>query len=206
MILTVIAAAAFLSSSVQDYYPMEAGTRWTFEDGNGLQLVEEIGEAVDIGKGQMAIPKVRKVSGRSGSAELYRVDGDTLRLVGFLEKASPQDTVTLLKEPQPILRVADGKAEWQYVGEIPTGLGPVLVQVRGDSKKGPKRRVLDREVETLLVHVSSRIGNDRSRVEVKSDAVYAKGIGLVEMNEVTKAEGQTVKKMLKLVKFETQQG
>jgi hypothetical protein len=206
MILTVIAAAAVLLSPVQDYCPMEAGTRWTFEDGNGLQLVEEIGEAVDIGKGQMAIPKVRKVSGRSGSAELYRVDGDTLRLVGFLEKASPQDTVTLLKEAQSILRVADGKAEWQYVGEIPTGLGPVLVQVHGESKKGPKRKVLDREVETLLVHVSSRIGNDRSRVEVKSDAVYAKGIGLVEMNEVTKAEGQTVKKMLKLVKFEKQQG
>jgi len=208
MILSVVIAAAALASQLEDFCPMVPGTRWTYEDANGLQVVDEIGKPVDIGKGQTAIPKTTSISGRSPGAELYRVDNDTLLLVGYIDKNArpPAPGLNLLPEPQPIVRLSNAKADWQYLGEVPTGLGPVLLQVRGYSNKGPKKKVLDREVETMAVQVISRIGNDAQRVEIRQDVIYGKGIGMVEMTEATKAQGQTVKKMLKLVKFEPPQG
>lgn len=209
MFLIVFAAATALATPVEDFYPLVPGTRLTYEDANGLQMVDEIGKPVDIGKEVMATPKTSSVSGRSSGSELYRIDGDTLLLVGYIDKTArpPAPELNVLSQPQPILRVAKtGKAEWQHLGEISTGLGPVLLRVRGDSSRGPKRKILDREVETLNVHVVSIIGNDAQAVEVRQDVVYGKGIGMVEMTEATKAAGKTVKKVLKLVKFEPPEG
>jgi hypothetical protein len=201
-----LAATAF--SSANDYSPLVPGTKWTYENDSSLQFVEEIGQPVDIGKNQTAFPKVRKIAGKSGGAELYRTEGDTLFLVGGIDNSvkPPASPITLLNEPQPVLRVAEGKAQWKYVGELTTGMGPILVRVQGDSHKGPRKNVLGRDVDTLIVHVESQIGNDRGRVVIKTDAIYGKGIGLVELNEATKAQGETVKKVLKLVKFEPPQG
>lgn len=206
MILSALIFAATIASPIEDYCPMAPGTKWTYEDANGIQMVDEVGEPVDIGKHQTAIPKTSSVSGRSSGAELYQIQEDTLYLVGFIDKSKSKPEMNILAQAQPILRAGNGRSEWQYAGEMPTGLGPVLLQVRGDSNKGPKRKLLNREVETLVVHVVSRIGNDKQAVEVRQDVVYGKGIGMIQMSEATKAQGQTVKKMLKLVKFEPPQG
>jgi len=205
MILSALVVAAALTSPVEDYFPLTPGTKWTYEDANGLQTIDEVGKPMDVGKGVMATPKLSTTSGHSAGSELYRVDADMIILVGHFNAAARQP-LTLMDLPQPVLKVDNGKAEWQYQGELATSLGPVLLQVNGDSSKGPKRKILDSEVDTLNVHVVSRIGNDAQRIEVRDDAVYGKGIGLCELTEVTKAQGQTVKKVLKLVKFEPHQG
>jgi hypothetical protein len=208
MILTALVAAAMISSPIEDFSALVQGAKLTYQDANGLQVTDEIGGSVDIGKGLTATSKVSSVGGQNSSTELYRVDGDTLYLVGYIDKKAkpPKPSIVLLPSPQPIFRANGQKADWFYTGEVATGLGPVLQQLKGDSRPGPKRKVLDREVETLDVHITSKIGNDKAGIEVRQDVIYAKGIGMIEMSEATKAQGRTVKKVLKLVKFEPPQG
>jgi hypothetical protein len=206
MILTALVAAILMSSSVEDYFPLVPGTRWTYQDDDGREMTQEIGQPIDIGKGIMATPRTTSAAGESGNAELYRTDGDNLLLVGFYDKRSKLSPLTLINPTQIVFRAGSSKVEWKYTSELPTGLGPVLVQVHGDSTKGPRRKVVDRDVETLIVHVVSQIGNEKPGVEVRQDVVYGKGIGMIEVTETRKAQGETVKKVLKLVKFEPSQG
>ncbi|HVT13373.1 MAG TPA: hypothetical protein VHE55_13990 [Fimbriimonadaceae bacterium] len=207
MILTAMIAAVALTSPVEDYFPLAEGTKWTYQDENGLQLIQQAGKQIDIGKGKMATPVSQSASGQSLGSNLYAIDGDTAFLYGMIDPGKAQKDMNLLREPEPVLKVAEGKAEWQYIGELATGAGPVLVQIHSDSNKGPKRKIFDHEVETIVVHAFTRYGNDpKVGVEVRQDMIYAKGIGMVETTEATKAQGKTVKKMLKLVKFEPPQG
>jgi len=201
MILIALAAACAAASPIDDYFPLIPGTRLTYVDGNGLQMVEEVGKPVELPRNETATPKSFSVSGRSSGSELFRNENDTAYYVGYSDGKGKH-----LSEPQPRLRVGSGKMEWQYVSDVPSELGPVSCRVRGDSSKGPRRKVLDREIETLIVHVTSQLGSDAQRVEVRDDVIYGKGIGMIEMTEATKAQGQTVKKVLKLVKFEPPEG
>jgi len=205
MILPALFAATLLTSQIDDFFPLNPGTKWTYEDGSGLQMSEEVGEPIDIGKGVMAFPKYSSTTRNRTAAALYRTEENSAELVGFIDK-SRKEPLSLFAPPQPILRVASGRADWQFSTEIPSSQGPVLQLVKGDSNKGSKRKVLDREVDTLVVHVFTQIGNDLNGVRIQQDAIYGKGIGLIEMTEATKAQGQTVKKVLKLVKFESAQG
>jgi hypothetical protein len=66
--------------------------------------------------------------------------------------------------------------------------------------------VLDREVETVISHSTWRYGTGKNLPEVRREIIYGKGIGMVETIEATKIAGKTVKKVLKLVKFEPAQG
>lgn len=206
MILTATIAAICIAAPVGDYFPLVEGTKWTYEDESGQQMTQQAGKPLDIGKNRTATPIAQMAGGRKLGSSLYAVDADTIWLYGTMSGTSKPE-IDLLREPQPVLKVGAGKAEWKYVGELPTGAGPVLVQIQADSKAGPKRKIFDREVETVVVHAFTRYGNDaKLGVEVRQDMIYAKGIGMIETIEATKAQGQTVKKMLKLVKFEPPQG
>lgn len=213
--LTLLIAAAAIASPIEDFAPLTPGLKLTYEDELGRQVMHEFSAPIDMGKGVMVTPKTTYVAGQDSVKELFKVDGDTLLLVGFLDtrvrkagEGQPpiKPEPTPLNPPQPILRVTAAKSDWQYTGEVATQMGPVLFTVRGDAARGPKRKILNREVETLTAHVFSKIGNDKTHaVEIRQDVVYGKGIGMVEMNTVTKAEGKTVKNVLKLVKFEPPQ-
>ncbi len=206
MITCAIIAFTLAASPVEDYFPLIPGTKWTYEDANGLQMVQEVGQPIEIGKGQSVTPIVMSSGGRTFGSNLYGLDGDTMKLFGVIN-GEAKAQANMFKLPEPILRVGSTKMEWQYLGELPTEQGPVLVQVRADSNKGPRRAVLGREAESITVHAFIRYGNEAANgVEVHQAMVYAKGIGMIETTEATKALGQTVKKVLKLVKFEPPQG
>jgi len=205
MILTAIAVFAAMSSPVDDFFPMVPGTKWTYEDGNGLESVDKVGTPVDIGKGAMATPIESDSSGESSGSLLYRIVGDTLMLVGYISK-STNPPLTVMDQPRPVMKVDSGKANWQYVGDLPTSLGPVSMHQEGETTHVGKRKILDREVDAIKVHVTSKIGDGTQVVQIVDDAVYGKGIGLIEMMTTRKANGQSVKVMKKLVKFEPPQG
>ena len=205
MILTLLIAASTMVQPVDDFFPLVPGIKWTYEDGNGVQLIEEVGEPIDLGKGRMVTPKTDSISGRDLGTALFHSEGDTVYLIGSIDLKAKKPEPNLLGESQPVLKMGSGKAEWTYLGSVPTSNGPSSLHVQGNSSKGPRRKFLDRDVDTLNVHVVSKFGNSGQAIETQ-DAVYAKGLGLVEMINVTKAMGQSVKKVLKLVKFEPPQG
>src|SRR5690349_5793883 len=123
MILTAILATLVLAAPVQDYFPLTPGTKWTYEDENGLQMMEEVGKPMDRGNNRTATPISQSAAGPSLGAHLYGVDGDSVLLYGTIDTSQPKKDIAFLREPEPVLRVTATKADWQYVGELPTGAG-----------------------------------------------------------------------------------
>lgn len=201
MVITALLAAAAIASPAEEFFPLNVGARWTYEDQEGRQLVQTIEAPMDLENGTSAIPRVSSAGGRKMGTELFRIDGDTVQLVGFVD-SSKKPPINLFPDPQPILRITSGKAEWTYTDQVFGENGPIAVQIKSDSNRGPKRKVLDREVETVVVHTLIKYGNGARSLEVRRNMVYGKGIGMVETNEATKIQGKTVKKVLKLIKFE----
>jgi hypothetical protein len=80
------------------------------------------------------------------------------------------------------------------------------VTVVGTAKPGSKRSWDGHDVDTIQVHVEAKVGEGKGGYDVRQDMVYGKGIGLLETTEATKIQGKTVKKVLKLIKFEPPQG
>jgi hypothetical protein len=199
MLLSALFAATVLTS-VEDYFPVAVGTKWTYEDQDGRQLVQEIDEPMELEGGSTAIVRSKYAGGRKLGAELFRTDGESVLLIGFHNPAK-KPPVDMLTSPQTILRLGNPRAEWSYTDQVFGGNGPVAVQVKSDSNKAGSRKVLDRSVDTVLVHTVIKYGG-KNGFEQRQDMVFGKGIGLVEATEATKVQGKTVKKVLKLIKFE----
>lgn len=202
MILTAVALAVILAGPADDYFPLKPGTKWTYEDENGVRSVDEAQKPLALTGKLTATPVTTTVAGRDSGAMFYLTDPNVLYLVGFGPNAVDVKNVTLLTQPQPIFHVGAPKATWTFDGEMPGPMGPVLIRIKGSSESGKKLTVLGKEVETLSLHTHSRIGNDKRPVEIDQDATYGKGIGLIELKTVTKASGKTASKSLKLIKFE----
>lgn len=202
MMLAAVALAAILAGPADDYFPLKPGTKWTYEDENGVRSIDEAQKPLALTAKLTATPVTTTVAGRDSGAMFYLTDPNVLYLVGFGPSAVDVKNATLLTQPQPIFHVGEPKTTWTFAGEMPGPMGPVLVRIKGSSECGKKVTVLGKEVESLSLRTHSRIGNDKVPVEIDQDALYGKGIGLVELKTVTKASGKAVSKSLKLIKFE----
>jgi hypothetical protein len=201
ILATLLAITAFAPASAAEFFPLAPGTRWTYQDENGVESVDEAGDDFELNKKLTGTPVTTTTAGRNGGVMFYRLDADSLQLLGYANTLTDKSQ-TVLGEPQPIFRIGAPKSDWKYIGEVSTQMGPVLLQATGNSTRGGRMKVLSQDVETLRTHIVTRIGNDKNGVEITQDVVYGKGIGMAEMMTATKAQGKTVKSVLKLVKFE----
>lgn len=202
MLLSAVLAVTMLSQApaVEDYFPLKTGMKWTYEDQDGRQLIQEVGEPIELDGGSTVLPRNKTVGGRNLGAELFRTDGESVMLIGFYN-STKKPPVDLLGSPQTILRVGNPRAEWSYTDQTFGANGPIAVQVKSNSNKGGARKFQDESVETVIVHTTIRYGG-KNGFEQRQDMVFGKGVGLLEANEATKIQGKTVKKVLKLIKFE----
>lgn len=201
MIPLAAALTTILLTPIEDYYPLVPGTHLIYEDAaNGVRTEDVIGTPVEIRKDFIATPVRSKIDGRDGGSLFYVTRTDTVSLVAY---QAPQKEVELMVDSQPILKVTtESKSAWTFQSQLTTGLGPILVSVTGNVTKGKKMMVLGKELETINAKIVSKIGTGAAATEIKQDAIYAKGTGLVELSETSKASGRTSKRTLKLVKFE----
>lgn len=206
MMVSILLAVALQATPVADYFPMKPGTKWTYEDQDGAQMLEEVEPVMDLGNGKQAVPKTQTASGHYLGTTLYRIEGDTVQVVGYVDKTKTEGNLNVLTVPHAVLRVLAGKAEWSYVDQVFSVNGPVAIKVQGTSRPGSKRKWNEQEVDTIQVHVDSHVGEGKGGYDVRQDMVYGKGIGLLETTEATKIQGKTVKKVLKLLKFEPPKG
>jgi hypothetical protein len=155
---------------------------------------------VELDGGQSAVA-IATTNGTLRSTELFKVDGDTVMRIGFYSP-SKKPPVELMPSPQAVLRIGNPKAEWTFTDSTFGPNGPIAVQIKSTSNLGKTKSVLDRAVDTLLVHTVVKYGGGKAGMETVRDTTYGKGLGMIETTEATKVEGKTVKRMLKLVKFE----
>ncbi len=196
--LLSLAIASALVSPASDYFPLVPGTKWTYQESGErtkFMIVDEVKAPSAIG-GRQAFPIVSTLDGRLLETRYYRIEGDTVLLVAF-DKQKP------LTVPHPILKVGDHKTVWEFTGVTPFMNSLAEFAFKADSERKGKRSILGREAECVEVRINGIVdGGGGTKLESRQTAVYAKGIGLVEMRERRVIARNTVESTVRLVQFE----
>jgi hypothetical protein len=197
--LATLAAVCSLGQvSATEFFPMEAGMKWTYEntgDGGGLYS-QEVGEPVDVG-GKLASPLLIKVGSKIIQTTFYDVTSSGVYVLG-------SDPKKFSVKPQPVFQIDARGSKWEYVGPSPyeddkeSGM-----TMKGQSKLVGLRPALGEKRECLEVKVETKIGLSQATATLfKQTFLYAKGIGLVEMDQTAQSGKRTVVTKVKLLKFE----
>ncbi|MCB8933192.1 MAG: hypothetical protein H6534_07095 [Chthonomonadaceae bacterium] len=196
--ITFLLAASILAPSAADYFPLVPGTKWHYEEhvGKGVTIhLDEVLEPVDVG-GHPATPIASSLNGHVYDTVYYRVVDDTVMLVAY-------DAKKPLELPVPILKVGDGRIRWEHVGETQLANEPAALSMKCESAPKGEREVLGRRVPVIELKVDASVGgSDMTGIRNRQTAIYAKGIGLVELKGEGTVGPRTTKFERKLVKFE----
>lgn len=196
--MILLAALLAARSPAEAYFPLMEGAKWTYKsEAGGLAAtqIDVAGKPVEVG-GSPATPIVTTVNGRTVGTSYYRVEGDTVFLVA-------EDPKKPLADPQPVLRVSEGKATWTFSG--PTSLmgAAASLDLKGESFHRGERTVLDAKRTVLDVKLEMRIStNEALNIVGKQLSTYAKGVGLIELHSEQTVGKTKSKSSLRLVKFE----
>lgn len=195
---TLLLAAALLGSSAADFFPLDVGTKWHYEEtvaNIATVHTDEVLSPVKIGE-LMATPIASSVNGHVYDTLYYRVEGDTVFLVAY----DPKKPLSL---PLPILKVADGRVKWDYVGETELADEPANLSMKCESAPKGERDVLGTRRETIELKVEAQVGGSAATgIKNRQTALYAKGVGMIEMRGEGKVGNTTTKFERKLIKFE----
>ncbi len=189
-------AAAILVGDVRDFFPLNVGTKWTYETvSTGPKLITftsaEPEESVD---GEPAIPLKTKVNGQVVETLFYRAKEDALLMVAYQANKPLDEPRTILMLPK------DVPAKWTYE-TVEDGL-PLNVKCEA-AFKGKRKVLEDQEADVLELKLEAVLGDTGSiAMEFKQTATYARGIGMVEMNEERKVNKKLYKRRIRLTKFE----
>lgn len=178
MIATIALAAALQNPLTADsYFPLNPGDRYVYEEdysGRKDTFVDTVGEPVKIGE-VMATPVQTKRGSSFQESVFYSNDKDRTLVIAF-EKEKP------LTNPYTILKVGSDTQTWNYIGETSHMDEVVDLVIQGKSRMVGKRKVLDNQVECIEVTLEATLApGDVTSIKTTQVAVYAFGIGLVEM-------------------------
>lgn len=200
MLTTICLAVSLYSPSTAgaaDYFPLVPGTKWTYREESAFMpgdYIDEVKEPVEIG-GQKCYPVETRLDKKILETVYYAEAGDTLFIVAY-------DPKKPLEAPRPLFKAGPTKLKWEYTGTTPFMNQPIPIRVKGESVSKGIRKVLDREVECLEVRLDAQLGTEKEKFLIsKQTAIYAKGIGLVEMQEKATVARNTEERKLRLVEF-----
>ena len=200
--MIAIVALAILNSGqalATDYFPMEAGMKWTYETSGasyGL-YAQEVGAAVEV-EGKMRLPLIIKIGGKLVQTTFYDTTPNAIYVLGH-------DPKQLLAKPQPVFQVDAKGAKWEFEGPSPyEDDKESRIFIKGQSKDLGQKTVGAEKRDCIEVKSETRIGlNEKTATLFKQTAIYAKGIGLVELNETVQAGKTTQQRKVKLLKMES---
>ena len=197
MILTLAFAAMLQSGIAADYFPVQPGTVRTYEseDKDRTTLINTIGKPMDMG-GVSAIPITESVGGEPGKTTYYRIDQSQIVIVAYT-LAHP------LADPFPVIKISPGPIGWDYQGKTASGLSGELLRAHGESKPSGMKKSMDKQVDTITVHLKAVIGQGMSGYQLDQTTVYGKGLGIIEQKTIFKLGTRTSKTAYKLVNIES---
>lgn len=184
--------------SASEYFPLEPGVRWHYverSEGRNTTFVDEVKPPVKIAE-RTCVPIETRTEGKPYETRYYNVQGDTVLLVAY-DPSSPLDP------PIPILKLASHKTDWTYAGFTIMLTGSVPLEFKATGTPKGKRKILDVERECYEVVMDAKIDGGRGlSVRSVQIALYARGVGLVEMKQQTTVGTKTTESTTKLIKFE----
>ena len=194
--MTLAAAFLFLATPATpdaiEFFPLVKGNRWVYQDTMN-EYTDEVGVPVTIG-GQPATPVTTILSGKPLDTVFYRVEKDSISIVAY--KANEP-----LPAPIPVFQL--GEKNWTFSGVTKWLGGPAPISIKGSSSLGGRQKVLGKEVEVLVVRLNAKIGGENgASINVNQVATYARGIGLVKMEQENVVNKQKQKSKVELLRFE----
>lgn len=171
-----------------DYFFLKPGVSRHYTstiDGKNLDTIDVVGQEELIGK-EIIYPITTKVKFAEGEKAYYALREDGLYMVADWEKKA-------IEPPIPILKVGAGELKWSWKSDDLSFLYT--------SKPGKTRNVFGKDLPTLEFHAVGSTGNDDLATNVDQTAVYAKGVGMVEMTEVSTTKKSKRTRTVKLTKI-----
>lgn len=199
MLVTAIALCVLAPpAAASEYFPLEPGTKWSYESSGDIAGAydQEVGTAVEVG-GESRAPIIVIERGKIAGQTFYQVTDSAVLVLG-------NDPKKLLKKPQPVFQIGLKEVKWDFVGDSPYEDDKgATIHIIGQSKPVGMRTVLGTKRECLEVKTENRIGmSDATATVYKQVSTYAKGVGLVEMQETIQFGKKLGKRTIKLTKFE----
>lgn len=182
--------------TASDYFPLATGTTWTYEesiDGSNRTYDQFAGNEQEVG-GKKAGSLIDKYTGHP-SAAFYRVEEDTVLLVAF-------DQNVPLERPYPVLKLGPGKNDFRFSGTTQWFNDSTSFSMTGSCKRSGQRDVLGTKRDVVVVTIDYVLGTAALPIKTgHQTSTYAKGVGLVEMVDVSKMNKTKSKRTLNLVAF-----
>jgi len=203
MIASAALALSLLSptaSTVADYFPMNPGDEWTYEDRseNNVQRSEDLVESPILIKGRAATPISTRLDGAPAGIAYHAIDGDSVLIVAF-------DIKEPLEPPYPIIKCDENRrGSWTYTGETSFMNEKASLALKGSTKPGRQVELMGEKRDTIEVRLEAVISvpeMPRAGLKNTQTAIYAKGIGLVEMKEVSEVGRRRQERTRKLVEY-----
>jgi len=190
------AKPARVELTAADFFPMGAGIARTFSDTSQTTVTttEEVGEPTKV-LSQIASPVVVKQGDKIVTTYYYRVDGDTVYLIGT-------DPKQPLPQPMPILQFKGQGSKWTFQGPATTQKITELIQLKGESRLGKTMDIFGKKVLTIESKLEVMEGQGRGADKVEQKAIYGQGIGLIELVSTTKVGHESITTTRKLVSFQ----
>ncbi|MFN3962806.1 MAG: hypothetical protein ACK4NQ_07510 [Fimbriimonadaceae bacterium] len=219
MISFVLAASlssALVSAPVaeraSDYFPLQKGTSWSYTDTAErltLQVEDRAEGEFEVKKAEfeetkeedkrpgVMMPAIGTYDTRSGfmGRTFYLVSDKDIR-VGALSRHEP------ILEPYPIMVLPLGDTEkFGYDGLVPMSGTTERLVLDGTAKRLASVKVLGNEYPGIEITMDMKIGQGDLLLRVTQVAVYAKGIGLVSMQETVRTERDVTRRTRTLTAF-----
>lgn len=194
--ITLATLPALPLARVEDFFPLEPGTKWHYqEQGAPGEVLDEVLEPVVL-DGKKATPIRTSMGGNVLEVRYFRVEGDTVWLIGNKPDVP-------LPAPHPVLKIGDKASTWTFDGV--TGVGKdghgISFQAQTTPKGAKKLFGQDRTRYEMVLNADLEQG-EGINVRIKQVTTYAEGIGWVEMKQTVSYRGQSKESTTRLVRFE----
>jgi hypothetical protein len=199
MIVASIALALIAQTPVADFFPLQPGMSWTYEITGDRPSVDRQKVGAPIEAAGKMIPPVLILAetGKTLQTTFYERTDTGVFVLGH-------DAKNLFLKPQPVFQFDPKGANWEFEGPSPyeddkeSGMKMV-----GQSKLIGQRSYLGEQRDCLEVKTETKIGLTVSTATTfKQTAIYAKGLGMVEMDESAQQGRRTTRRKVKIIKFE----
>lgn len=200
MTLTTLCLASVLLApppGPPDYFPVQAGTTWTYEDesdGRKQTFTDKTLGPVKIGD-RTAYPIESTGGGAPRQITYYAFEGDAVLMLG----SDPKKPLT---SPYAILRVTSKRTDWTYSGQTPFYNDPAPMTLRAEAAPKGERTVLGRKVAVIEVVLDAVVGGGETSVKNRQVALYGRGIGLIELRETARIGSNKYERTRRLTAFE----
>jgi hypothetical protein len=173
----------FLTSGVKRYYTQ------TDKGGSVLDTVDVVGTE-EIISNQSVFPISTMVGPREAIKVYYAALDDGVYQFADYDRNK-------FATPRAVLKAGDAEIKWDWrVNDSGFPLKMSYV-----SKPGKTRNVFGKDLPTLEMHCVGDYGDDDLAVHMEQDAIFAKGVGMIEMTEKSNTKKSKSSRQIKLTKI-----